>query len=1006
MTKKLKNIYLLLTVLFVSVFLPISASMANDPAISPYIARPTNNSPATNNWSSTPSFTPTNGGQEQPISPYIARPADNPTTTPSTNYWQNYNSPAQQWANDWRNHINYEAKTQANVEPSSSGLFSDLILQKMNQFMLKTNEALHSVMMIGDGLMCYSIYVHYHPVDLKGPITGWTYKRLFTYPDPTFFIVGLVIYVVGVCMAMSVGMYFMDISYKFGFAIIFMPISIALWPFPPTKSKFADNLSIIIRNAMLFMLLGIGVSYAVRLINNGLLADGSANDFWSAIENDEVEQLTNSFSFFNTHILVVFFCLIYGFKILEGSVNDYLNAFFSDAAFGSESPMHHMGTQAVGMISENTVKPALSFAKDVATHQTGRAIAGTAKGAGMMFSSEGRAKIGNGIKTGYNKAKSGITTAAKGITFAAKNPKAAANNVFQYGRTQYNKGMQKAGAAANKGVHMLGNAAKSIHDNVTAFVPLPARESWRQSQVNAFNNMIDRATNKVGGGFEKAIAHGGGAMKNAYKQHKNKQSAQQLLDDLNAGGEKGKAAREQLNKLGIKQNEIQGAIGSDNEKVRKDAVNKIAGKIQQQQQMQDIQKANKGSLDKGGSGASGKGADGATDGTDNKSGQDRAQALLNYKQNEEQKIDEKLKPKTDEIKDRTKAIDDEFNEKLQKADQEQKDEYAAIDNDSTLTDEEKVQKKAQADRKNKLAHQQIEKDRAKAMKPVEKLKRQVKQQKLKHLHKYMKENTGEDEYKRWAKERAADGGDDIAQKVVIKEEKASLKGMKEKTKGAETNVKDAENERKTAKANLEQAEKNLKNAPDNMKQMAEAELQQAQQEYDRAVAQLNQARADLSQAEAEYMQAINDSQISATGKFARKAQLYNQQSNRTISLSPDKAISALFRLVTHPIDQMERIADNWETLKKDDSKMYVKGGRILLRTAKDVGRIPLKTVDAVGTGLTSILQKFGEGLADNSSHNSNRGSIKQQLDAKNREMKRQKALQAEENEFFREMRGE
>lgn len=376
----------------------------------------------------------------------------------------------------------------ANITPNSAGLFDNSILEGMSKFMHATYHALGRVLMIGHALMCYAINVDYTCVFVCA---------LAKIPNLSFLIAGAVIYVVGVLMSLSVGMYFVDISFKIGFAVLFMPVSIALWPFPPTKNKFSENLNIIIRNGMLFMMVAVGVAFAVTLISEGLM-EGGEEAFRDAINEQKTETLSEQFSLTSLHILVVGFSLIFGLKILESSVNNYLNAFFSDPAFGRSSPMHHLGTQAVGLVTQNAVKPALSFAKDVATHQTGRAIAGVGKGISKLSYAEGRqeiaANIGNkvqGMKRTFN---------------------SAANKAL-HPRQTYNQAMQYAGKQANRAIQAAGTGAKVFHDYFTAFAPTPFAEDDRQLQVKWFNSKIDKLTNAVGNKVENVIAHGGEGVK-------------------------------------------------------------------------------------------------------------------------------------------------------------------------------------------------------------------------------------------------------------------------------------------------------------------------------------------------------------------------------------------------------------------------------------------------------------------------------------------------------------
>ena len=882
--------------------------------------------------------------------------------------------------------------------PTSNGLFNDEILQKMHLFMLRTNQALRAVMMIGDGLMCYAIHVHYHAIEISYWVGSY---ELFRYPDLGFWLVGAAIYAVGVFMAMSIGMYFVDISFKFGFAIIFMPISIALWPFPPTKSKFGDNLSIIIRNAMLFMLVGIGVTFAVKLINAGLLADGAETSFWSAIENDEVEQLTDSFSFFNTHILVVFFSLMYGFKILEGSVNNYLNAFFSDAAFGSESPMHHMGTQAVGMVTENTVKPALSFAKDVATHQTGRAIAGAAAGAGLLFSTQGRAQIGRGIKNGYNKVKGGVTTAARGITFAVRNPGDAVHNTAQYARNQYNKGMQKAGAAANRAIHSAGNAAKSIHDNITAFAPTPLlRESWRQKQVNAFNSMIDRATDKVGGAAEAAIAKGGGAVRHAavnpretynkamHAAGKGVNSAAHGLENVARKAQRQKLDHDfnkQVNKAekqfkkGNITAEQRDALIANAEQTR---INKI----------QDFDKKSNELAQKAfvaGTKMSGK--------LGKKDAEWRKQKIAAFKQIKESgaslsdviggSAEDTIAHGGNAVKEAAKKATAATGAAAYNI------AHAAVGSEERTTSD-AVRGQLHQQHMNHLAN--------KAQKADDKQKRKDEKAEQREMRQQQRE------MQRQMKEAQAEA--DRLAKLTPEDKAVNTKA--DELRKAEENLKQAQAERIKAGANITAGKKNLRNVSKDEKPAAEEELKQAREELQRARDKLLQAQNELIQAQGEYMQAVEKSNMSVAAKAAKIAQIHSNRAMRQsqITLAPTRMISTAFRTVFHPQQQMRKLADNMNAIKGEfkegEGTKFVlkKTGQIVLRnTAGSIARGVRDTVDDTGGFLTKMVQKFGEGLADNSSHGGERLSLKQQWDQKNAEEIRQQKEEAERREYFREL---
>jgi len=407
----------------------------------------------------------------------------------------------------------FAVPAQAQVVADSAGLFDNGILQGMHLLMAATYKTMGNVLMVGHALMCYAIDVD------KTSVFG-----LIDVPNIGLLFVGLAIYVVGIFMSLSVGMYFVDASLRLGVAIIFMPISIALWPFPPTSNKFADNLGTIIRNSMLFMLMSVGVAFAICLIDAGLF-EGGDQAFWYAIDQEQTEIISENFSFFSSHILVVGFSLVFGFRILESSVNDYLNSFFSDAMFGSSSPINQMGTQAFAMVSQNVAKPAAEYAKDVVTHQSGRAISGV----GSLISKEGREKIADGWQ---------------GVKRVMANPRQYYNNAMHNAGRRANEAVQNLGQRANDAVQAVGEGVKTAADYVTAAAPLPYTEDERQNFLdgklengkrsgNGFNQKVDRITKNVGDKIqskidkitptvgqaaEDVIAHGGGAAKEAGKQ--------------------------------------------------------------------------------------------------------------------------------------------------------------------------------------------------------------------------------------------------------------------------------------------------------------------------------------------------------------------------------------------------------------------------------------------------------------------------------------------------------
>ena len=257
-------------------------------------------------------------------------------------------------------------------------MFADDILMNMKSMMVKINQSLGALSMLGQGLRCYSWDIA--PLEISAEPMQLRIIRM------NFYIPGMFIGLTAFFLSMAIGMYFIDISFKLGFAVVFLPLSLSLWPFPPTKDKFIENISIVIRNAMLFACISIGISYAIILISEGILSEGW-KDFWTIVDdrlqmageseeyNQNMQKFTESFSIDTTKVLIIIFCLFFAFKIVSSSVTAYLNRFFGEGALGSaENAMHHMGTQAMGTITNATVGKAGRLARDIAVTQAGRGM--------------------------------------------------------------------------------------------------------------------------------------------------------------------------------------------------------------------------------------------------------------------------------------------------------------------------------------------------------------------------------------------------------------------------------------------------------------------------------------------------------------------------------------------------------------------------------------------------------------------------------------------------------
>ena len=259
---------------------------------------------------------------------------------------------------------------------SGYGIVSDRTLENMTNMLNRIYQNLGRVFMLGHGLFCYAQKVAYTCVGVDVPVLPSACAMKI--PNMSYLLCGVAIYFTAFLISIAIGMYFIDICFKLGFAVIYLPIAIALWPFAPTKSKFMEVFGMILHTAMLYAMLSIGLTYGILLIYNGVLGDVSNwTSFWKAIEQESSEILAENFSITATRTIVILFCLVFGFKIIRSSVDNYLNTFFSDAVTGGENPMHHLGTQFMGMTGGNLIGMGLHHLSGAASRGAGKVIEST-----------------------------------------------------------------------------------------------------------------------------------------------------------------------------------------------------------------------------------------------------------------------------------------------------------------------------------------------------------------------------------------------------------------------------------------------------------------------------------------------------------------------------------------------------------------------------------------------------------------------------------------------------
>lgn len=312
-----------------------------------------------------------------------------------------------------------QSSTSGSDTSLGSDVIPDVVLTSIYNTTRNISGSVSLISVLGDALMCHSI----HAARNTAKIPGFGIE-LFDYPKFSIWIPGFLIYIVAFFLVLSITFYVVDIAFKLGFAVLMLPIAIALWPFPPTKSKLNTIISIILNNAAIFIFLAVAVSFTLNMI---MVAVGDLSFVFEAIDTNNTDAVAETFTLTSTDFLVIFAALVYGMKLISNTAKDFTNKFFPDQVFKGKSPIHGSMTQGLDFINKKVVQPAFTLGRDIARTQTGKLVE---KG-GAFLAGDYHQQVVSFIhnpkasfkKAGY-KVASKLETAAGGVT------KVAAHGVF------------------------------------------------------------------------------------------------------------------------------------------------------------------------------------------------------------------------------------------------------------------------------------------------------------------------------------------------------------------------------------------------------------------------------------------------------------------------------------------------------------------------------------------------------------------------------------------------
>lgn len=284
-----------------------------------------------------------------------------------------------------------------NISVNSAYTFEDKnlghFLNQLQKYVAAVDYTVSTHLEIGHMLTCYAS---------GAGAWNWVVATIINF---WMWLSGAFIWFCGFMMTLSVTYYLVDISFKLGFAIIALPITVGLWPFNVTKGKLTACFSIILKSAGILIFLAMTVACGLALVSsalefgqetatvaeNGAQLSGS-DRVMQAIEDGDGEYIGEQFSFWSFRWIIILFAYLYAIKLIGSTMSDYVDKFFPDQIFGSASPMHRKLTQVTDMAKSAAMKP-VKVAGKIAKHQTGKLV-----GKGLNFiANKFKGKEGGGL---------------------------------------------------------------------------------------------------------------------------------------------------------------------------------------------------------------------------------------------------------------------------------------------------------------------------------------------------------------------------------------------------------------------------------------------------------------------------------------------------------------------------------------------------------------------------------------------------------------------------------
>ncbi len=246
-------------------------------------------------------------------------------------------------------------------------------------------DTVSEIKVMGNMIICFS--------DIEGG-GKWHFKIVGTdvyIINLIMWVEGAIIWCLGFMLVMAVAYYFLDISFKIGFAVLAIPLVMGLWPFGMTKDKLFIAISIIAKSSAMFAFMALTTYFGIELLNSALNLGGFEGEdgLYAAFDqivdrrietgSDEMEELAGilneKLSLFSGSFILLAFAVIYTYKLVQKTSSDLVNKFFPDKAFGDSSPMHSGATMMTDL-AKKIAGSGPALARDIVTHQAGKLVKG------------------------------------------------------------------------------------------------------------------------------------------------------------------------------------------------------------------------------------------------------------------------------------------------------------------------------------------------------------------------------------------------------------------------------------------------------------------------------------------------------------------------------------------------------------------------------------------------------------------------------------------------------